>query len=74
MRSNTAHFYRDLDDAGRPIPLCRCKSLKGFKRDTELEHHGKGHVLLHAMGKKIHSLCCRKVSDEVACLFEHPPA
>jgi hypothetical protein len=73
MRSNTAHFYRDLDDAGRPIPLCRCKSLKGFKRDTELEHHGKGHVLLHTMGKKIHNLCCRKVSDEVACLFEHPP-
>ena len=69
-RSEVAHFYRKLDGSKHPIPLCRC-SEKGM--GAAPEHHGQGFQLLHAMNKRVHGLCIRKVSSEVAFLFENPP-
>ena len=69
-RSDVVHFYRDIDSNKNPIPLCKCVQ-KGMDKDPE--HTGAGFVLMHAMGKRVHSLCLRKVSDEVRPYYENPP-
>ena len=84
--SQVAHFYRDLNAGGFPIPLCHCKpeeeeesgAVKKSKRTSQgmskmPEQICEGFQMLHMMGKRLHKPCLAKVPLAVAELFARAP-